>query len=92
MTYALLSDLLAPEKPSTKTYQQLVDVLKAHLKPKQIGIAERYRFRQRKKKDGEGVASYLVALRGLADTYEFGAPLEEALRDQLVHGIWWEAT
>ena len=65
MRPSLLSGLLAPEKPY---YQQLVDVLKAHLKPKRIGIAEKYRFQQRKRKDGEGVASYLTDMRGLADT------------------------
>ena len=34
---------------------------------------------------------YLAALRGLADTCEFGAHLEEALWDQFVHGIRREA-
>ena len=30
-TYSLQSNLLVPEKPSTKRYEELVDVLEAHL-------------------------------------------------------------
>ena len=33
-TYALLSDLLAPEKPATKTFAQLKDALIKHFEPK----------------------------------------------------------
>ena len=34
-TYALLSNLLAPAKPATKTYAELVTAVKDHLKPSQ---------------------------------------------------------
>ena len=67
-TYALLSNPLAPDKPTAKTYAELVGTLKAHFKPKRIDIAKRYRFHQRKRKDGEGVTAYLAALRGLTDS------------------------
>ncbi len=72
-TYALLSNLLAPEKPSTKTYDELVAVVKAHLDPKPLIIAERFRFYQRNQGDSESVAQYMAELRKLADRCEFGA-------------------
>ena len=70
--YALLSNLLAPEKPATKTYAELVTVVRDHLKPKPLVIAERFRFHQRNQADSESVADYMAELRKLADKCEFG--------------------
>ena len=42
--YSLLSNLLAPEKPSSKTFAQLADVLQKHFQPKPVIIAERFQF------------------------------------------------
>ena len=86
-TYALLSDLLAPEKPATKSYAELVEVLKVHLKPKRLIIAERFHFHQRVQEEGETVATYMAALRRLADKCEYGGHLTQALRDQFVCGL-----
>ena len=86
-TYALLSDLLVPVKPADKSYKELKDVLKAHLKPKPLIIAERFQFHQRSQQTGEDVASYMAALRRLADKCSYGAHLEEALRDRFVCGL-----
>lgn len=90
-TYGLLSDLLAPVKPATKSYADLVQVLKAHLKPKPLIIAERFHFHQRMQEDGETVATYLAALRRLADKCEYGNHLSQALRDRFVCGLRREA-
>ena len=46
--YALLRNLLAPEKPSEKKYTELTEAMKKHLKPKPIVIAERFKFHKRK--------------------------------------------
>jgi len=42
--YALLRDLLAPEKPDTKSFQELAQTLKPHYEPKPLVIAERFYF------------------------------------------------
>ena len=42
--YALLSNLLVPDKSATKTYAELVVTLTKHLKPKSIVIAEQFKF------------------------------------------------
>ena len=46
-TYSLLRDLIAPTKPATKTYEELVAVIKTHLKPRPLIIAERFKFHRR---------------------------------------------
>jgi len=43
-TYSLLRDLTFPDKPWTKTYDQLTQLLNKHLSPMPLIIAERYRF------------------------------------------------
>ena len=46
-TYALLRDL-APEKPATKSFQQIFTTLLEHLSPKPLEIAEKISFLQEK--------------------------------------------
>ena len=45
-TYSLLRNLLLPLKPSELSFAQIIEVLKNHLNPKPIVIAERYKFYQ----------------------------------------------
>ena len=86
-TYALLSNLLAPQKPSTKSFNELSTILKDHFKPKPVIIAERFHFHRRNQAAGETVAEYLAELRRLATHCEFKDYLSEALRDRLVCGL-----
>ncbi|CAC5382937.1 unnamed protein product [Mytilus coruscus] len=86
-TYSLLRNLCAPAKPNTKTFDNLIEILTDHLRPKPLIIAERYKFHQRKQESHEKVRDYLANLRKLADTCQFNAFLEEALRDRLAFEI-----
>lgn len=43
-TFNLLRNLLLPDKPGSKTYEQIVDTLTAHFLPKPLVIAEWFRF------------------------------------------------
>ena len=90
-TYVLLSDLLAPETPSTKTLDEITAVLKKHYEPKRAVIAERYHFHKRDQAMDESIAEYDAALRKLAIHCKFGTYLEEALRDRFVCGLHNEA-
>ena len=56
-TYTLLSDLLAPERPAAKSFQQIVTTLQEHLSPKPLEIAERFRFYKRNQHGGESILS-----------------------------------
>ena len=65
--YAMLRNLLAPTKPSDKSYSELVKVMKDHLKPKPLVIAERFKFYQRDQRDSETVAQHLAELHKLTE-------------------------
>ena len=90
-TYGLVCNLIAPAKPASKSYDELVSAIKDHLKPKPLVIAERFKFHRRNQGKGEGIAKYMAELRKLADRCQFGGYLEEALRDRLVCGLRDEA-
>ena len=90
--YALLESLLAPTNPREKSYDDLTQVLKAHYEPKPVVIAERYHFYRRCQASGESVAAFVAKLRKLAINCQFGAFLDEALRDRLVCGLRSEQT
>ena len=86
-TYKLLSDLLSPDKPGDKSYTDLVKVLTDHFNPTPSEIVERFKFHSRFRRQGESVATYVSELRSLAKFCNFGASLEEMLRDRIVCGI-----
>ena len=75
--YALLRNLVARTKPYEKRYEELVEVMQAHLKPKPLTIAERFKFNRRKQQEGETIAQFLAELRKLAETYNFEAKLDD---------------
>ena len=52
-TYSLLKDLLLPEKPADKNFDEIVSTLQKHLNPKPLEIAERFRFYKRNQQEGE---------------------------------------
>ncbi len=86
-TYSLLKDLLLPEKPADKEFDEIVSTLQKHLNPKPLEIAERFRFYKRNQHEGESVLSYVAELRKLTTHCNFGGNLEETLRDRLVCGL-----
>ena len=83
----LLRDLLAPDKPDTRTFEELSDALTAHFEPKPLVIAERFYFYNRNQKPTESVAEYVAELRRFATHCGFGDGLNDALRDRLVCGL-----
>ncbi|KAL7839171.1 hypothetical protein SRHO_G00258290 [Serrasalmus rhombeus] len=53
--------------------------------------AERFSFHKRNQGEGETVAQYVAVLKKLSEHCEFGAYLEDALRDRFVCGLKCEA-
>ena len=86
-TYQLISNLLAPNKPSDTAYDEICKVLKSHFDPPPSEIVQRYRFYTRYRKPNEKVADFLANLRELARSCNFGVTLDAMLRDRLVLGI-----
>ena len=86
-TYSLIRNLVSPEKPGDKTFEALKTLIKNHLQPKPLTIAERFKFHQRKQEEGESVNQFLAGLRKLSENCDFGAFLNDAIRDRLVCGL-----
>ncbi|XP_069134399.1 uncharacterized protein [Argopecten irradians] len=86
-TYSLLRNIMIPDLPSTKTYDEIVTALKGNFMPEPLVIAERFRLHNRSQKEEESVADYVVGLKKLAARCEYGNFLQQALRDRLVCGL-----
>jgi len=86
-TYALIKDLVAPNKPKDKTFDELIEIVSRHYKPKPGKIVSRYKFSTNGRKEGQSVSEFVADLRRLAEHCEFGATLDEMLRDVFVIGI-----
>ena len=86
-TYTLVCDLFAPDTPSSKSLEEITAALRNHYEPTQVVIAERFHFHKRDQAAGETIVEFDAALRKLAAHCEFGATLEDALRDRFVCGL-----
>ena len=86
-TYQLIRNLLAPEKPSTKSFDELVLLVQNHLQPLPSVIVQRFNFHSRSRHQEETISQFMAELRKLAEHCEFGDSLNEMLRDRLVCGI-----
>ena len=52
-TYHLIRNLVAPEKPTDKTFEQLVELMRDHQQPAPSFIVQRYYFHTRVQKEGQ---------------------------------------
>ena len=85
--YKLLRSLLAPAKPSEKTFEVLVATLTQHYSPPPSEVMQRFRFNSRSRKPGESVAACVAELCRLAEFCNYGTTLDKMLRDRIVWGI-----
>ena len=86
-TCSPLRNLMTPDDPATKGYDDVVKLLDNHLSPKPLVIAERFRFHMRDQKEGKSIPVYVAELGKLSEHCDFKANLSDALRDRLVCGI-----
>ena len=78
---------MAPAKPGEKSYDDLVAAMKQHQNPTPSEIVQRYTFNSRFRQPGESVSMFMSELRALAEFCNYGATLDDMLRDWLVCGI-----
>ena len=71
-TYGLLKNLTAPDKPNTKSFDELCTILDSHLSPKPIVIAECFRFYKREQLESEQINEYIAELKKLSSRCNFG--------------------
>ncbi|XP_078029629.1 uncharacterized protein LOC144465141 [Epinephelus lanceolatus] len=86
-TYALMRNLLSPDKLGDKSYSDLVRLLTNHFHPKPSEIMQRWKFNTRNRKPEGSVSDYVAELRKLAQDCNYGESLTVMLRDRLVCGI-----
>jgi len=84
--YELVADACLPDKPSDKTYNDLVSIIKKQLMSTKLPIAARYEFYQLRQ-GTDDIKTYVRKLRNATEECAFGAQLDDRLRDQLVMGI-----
>ena len=86
--YSLLKTLCSPDEPTIKSLDELQKVIRDHLSPAPIVIAERFVFYNRRQHNNEKVAEFMKELRRLASTCEFHAAYrDDVLRDMFVIGL-----
>ena len=85
--YSVLRNLVSPNKPSEKSFDELITSLKNHYNPAASVAVNRFKFHSRTRHPGESVACYVAELRKLAENCDFGTTLTDMLRDRLVCGV-----
>ena len=86
-TYTMLKSLTTPTLPAECELRRLKEVLVQHYKPTPLIIAEHFAFHKQDQLPEEKVNDFLIKLRRLARSCDFGDFLEQALRDRLVCGL-----
>ncbi|XP_061883310.1 uncharacterized protein K02A2.6-like isoform X1 [Entelurus aequoreus] len=91
-TYKLIRNLATPRKPGEIPYDDLVTLVGNHHNPKPSVIVQRFKFHSYFRRQGQSVANFVAELRQLSEHCDFGAVLDDMLRDRLVCGINNDAT
>ena len=86
-TYQLVRSLLTAEQVNATSFEDIVSLVKNYYQPKPSKIVQRFKFNTRNQSESESIATYLAALRTLAEHCEYGDSLKEMLRDRLVCGV-----
>lgn len=84
--YKIIKSCIAPTKVTDITYIDMKKKLKEYFEPKLNKTAERFKFYCRQQKEDETVSDYLIEIKALSRTCEFGEYLTEALCDKVVFG------
>lgn len=86
-TYELFCKILAPNKPTESSFEEITDAMEKHVIPTTSIIVERSKFNTRVQKPGESISTFAADLRGQAQKAKLPATLDETLRDRFVVGL-----
>ena len=86
-TNKLMRDLLAPAKPSEKSFGDLTKLIKDNRNSEPSESIKRFKFNSRTRHSEKSVRSYVAELRSEAEHCNYGDSLNAMLRDRLVVGI-----
>jgi len=85
--FATLKDLSFPADVNDKTFEELLTLLQEHYKRNRTPMADRLQLHNRKQHDNETLTDYIAALKKIASTCDYGAELENRLRDAFLFGV-----
>ena len=85
--FKIIRNLVGDDKLDSTSYDDIVKLVMGHYDPKPSVIVQRYKFNTRTRVDGESVATYVAALRDIAQHCEYKDTLQDMLRDRLVCGV-----
>ncbi len=85
--YEILINLAMPKDPEKLTFDEIENALTGYFQPAKLEIVERFQFSKREQRELESINEYAMELKKMAITCNFGAFLQEALRDRLVAGL-----
>lgn len=83
-TYSLLCNLVAPAKPSDKSYHDLNAVMNERQNWNLAVIMERYKLNITDRQLSESIPFYVTELKHLSEHCDFGLSLDNMIRDRLV--------
>lgn len=69
------------------TYNDVIQAFENFCKPRKNTVYERYIFHQRNQREGESFDTFLIDIKRLIRTCEFGDTENEMLRDRIVLGV-----
>ena len=70
--YQLIRNLLAPQKPTEKAFNDLVKLVQKHYQPNRSIIAQCFKFNFHSRQPGEFVGTFVVELRRLSEYCQYG--------------------
>ncbi|KRX79034.1 hypothetical protein T06_10779 [Trichinella sp. T6] len=79
-TYSIIKSLTSPDPPSSKTFDEVMKLLRNHFMPRPSEVYQRFLYHRRLQQPGEGVAAYVAELRHLAQHCNFGETLVSTKR------------
>ena len=77
--YQFICNLVAPGKPSDKSFSELVTLVRAHFCPSPSITVQHYNFNSWSQRDRESVSQFVAELRKLSEHCDFGKSLEDML-------------
>lgn len=86
-TFRILKSLVFPETLNSKTFDELVNILRHHFTPQTSIVFKRHVFQRRIQLQDEPIVSYVTELKSLSRECNFENNLYERLRDQFVSGL-----
>ncbi|XP_076031079.1 uncharacterized protein LOC143019325 [Oratosquilla oratoria] len=85
--FGILANLTAPDMPTTKTYDELIELMKNHFITKPSYHRSLCSFQQRRKVKKETVKELYADLKRLVKDCNFGTMFDARLRDQLFMAV-----